>query len=178
MTQYLNELITLLLLCRAPGKGSSIVGAERCILKADGRVLYVRALTIHTICAVDMKRFPFDEHTCVHRLGFWVYSTEQVFFDFHSNTNIKKKAYHHSQWELNDKETYLDIQNISYENNGPSYSLLSIHVAFSRKYAMYLCILVLPAIMLSILTPTIFILPIEGSDKAALGKLILLLYEN
>ena len=155
---------------RSPDKGHTASEPTGGIIYSDGSVLHVLPLTLHTTCPVNMKRFPFDSHICSQKMGFWTYSTKQAYFEHRDSSEIKIES-HLSQWNINIKDSYLEIKNRSYKQYVDlDYSEFLIHVAFSRKYAMYVCVLVIPAILLSALTPILFVLPIDGYDKAALGE--------
>ena len=44
----------------------------------DGQVNYSPHIPLSTSCSVDLKDFPFDQHTCELKFGSWTYNGDMV----------------------------------------------------------------------------------------------------
>ncbi|GLH00389.1 Gamma-aminobutyric acid receptor alpha-like, partial [Gryllus bimaculatus] len=62
----------------ATGNTIDHYGNTHCLVYPNGEVLWVPPSQFIVFCALDLRRWPFDEQTCHLRLGSWTYDGEQV----------------------------------------------------------------------------------------------------
>ena len=56
---------------------------SKAMVHNDGRVFWPPPTKFRSTCAVDVTYFPFDDQTCILKLGSWTYNGFQVrFLDF------------------------------------------------------------------------------------------------
>ena len=53
------------------------------LVKSDGMVHYIPHIRVESICALDLKHFPYDTQVCEMKFGSWVYHEASVSTSIH-----------------------------------------------------------------------------------------------
>ena len=175
------------------------------LVYSNGKVLWIPPARIKASCPMDITNFPFDKQNCSLKLGSWTYSGEQVCilwnvsnkiifiycFDFvvdavnnilqvnpvfyNGNQDFSYTYYRHNNvWEL--EKTYAVKHDVKYACCEETYPDLTFSVQLARRRSYYSYMLVVPGIIMALLLPVMFLLPVGRSEKFILGINLLLLW--
>ncbi len=56
----------------------SIMQESMAVVSSDGTVLWIPPSRLESSCSLDLRRFPFDEQTCVLKFGSWTFDGNKV----------------------------------------------------------------------------------------------------
>lgn len=150
------------------------------VIFPDGTVIYVPKVQLEATCKESaMKLFPLDTHKCGLKWGSWTYSADEVDLKLWNSKNdggIGWTAYNedtveNAEWEVEPLATEEDEKD--YGDHG-IYQYIIFNLELKRKPSAIQVILVFPAIMTSILTLAMFILPPECREKVTFGAILFL----
>ena len=134
---------------------------------SNGNVLDASANKMKTTCISDMTYFPFDKQTCTIMLGIWNYwNTEAVLECLGSSIDL---SYYtpHNIWDMHSSscETFPD---------GLFKGVVQYSVTLKRK-SLYFCVNMLaPMLLLILLTPLVFVLPVDSGERISFAVTIFL----
>ncbi|KAK3729541.1 hypothetical protein RRG08_044056 [Elysia crispata] len=146
-----------------------------CVIKNDGRVLWMPQAIYKSSCEIDVQAFPFDIQSCKLKFGSWTYGGDMVDLMVlinvtgYTNGSIDMTEYRKSNsWEILEVPA---VRNCQYYTCCPDepYIDLSFTIIFQRRSAFYNYILILPCILLTSLTLVLFWIPPESPAKLMLG---------
>ncbi|XP_075223130.1 neuronal acetylcholine receptor subunit eat-2-like [Lycorma delicatula] len=108
-----------LVLYNSVGHGTDIFGISRVIVSSEGEVLWVPRTRLQAHCKLDLSSWPWDQHTCELKLGFWALKN---FLKLEMAENGTELSNHKtaSEWNLlsiDMKTTGLSIPWFNYNNN-------------------------------------------------------------
>ena len=121
-------------------------------------------------CSIDITYFPFDEQTCKLKYGSWTYDGLKLDVEFYDGLEeIDVSDYIESNmWELVDHSA---IKNVKYypccEEPYPD---LTFRLILKRITSFYTYTLVIPGLIMMLLIPIVFLLPVGQLEKFTLGK--------
>ncbi|XP_047485754.1 neuronal acetylcholine receptor subunit alpha-4-like [Penaeus chinensis] len=140
----------------------------------EGKVFWPPPTKFRSTCPVDVTYFPFDDQTCILKLGSWIYDGFQV--DVTNRTaDVDLTNYiPNGEWELLEARI---IRNVIYYSCCPEpFPDVTITITIRRKTLYYMYNVVLPCMMMSVLTLLVFCLPPDSGEKIALGVTVLLAF--
>nr|API81616.1 nicotinic acetylcholine receptor alpha 16 [Cancer borealis] len=140
----------------------------------QGKVFWPPPTKFRSTCPVDVTYFPFDDQTCILKLGSWIYDGFQV--DVTNRTaDVDLTNYiPNGEWELLEARI---IRNVIYYSCCPEpFPDVTITITIRRKTLYYMYNVVLPCMMMSVLTLLVFCLPPDSGEKIALGVTVLLAF--
>ena len=166
---------------------------SKAMVSYDGNVFWPPPTKFRSTCPVDVTYFPFDDQTCVMKLGSWTYDGFQVclnsmyrLYDFdwiflfkvdvtNRTSEVDLTNYvPNGEWELLEARL---IRNVVFYSCCPEpFPDLTVTLKIRRKILYYMVNVVLPCVMMSVLTLLVFCLPPESGEKIALGITVLLAF--
>ncbi|XP_061172778.1 neuronal acetylcholine receptor subunit alpha-6-like [Saccostrea echinata] len=154
-----------------PAKKMEAIGDEDFIgrISYSGIVTWGPAGLIQTTCNVDMYKFPFDTQSCAFILALWGYSpSEAKLVPFENMTSVDTNYYSsNAQWKL--KGTAMKRSALADYDN-----LLEVRLTLERRYLYFLINMLAPILLLSLLNPLVFALPVESGERLSYAITIFL----
>ncbi|XP_048731356.2 neuronal acetylcholine receptor subunit alpha-9-like [Ostrea edulis] len=154
-----------------PANKMEAIGDEDFIgrISYSGYVSWVPGGLIQTLCNVDMYKFPFDTQTCGFTLVLWGYTpAEAKLVPFQNMTSADTLYYTpNSQWTL--EGTVMKQSDL-----GGSDTLLEIQLILKRKSLYFVINMLAPILLLSLLNPLVFALPIDSGERISYAITIFL----
>ncbi|XP_062583247.1 neuronal acetylcholine receptor subunit alpha-3-like [Saccostrea cucullata] len=154
-----------------PAKKMEAIGDEDFLgrISYSGQVTWVPAGLLQTSCNVDMYRFPFDTQSCTFTIALWGYSPSEARLIPHNNLTTVVTSYYseNAQWTL--KGTLMKRTALADYDN-----LLEIGLILERKFLYFVINMLAPILLLSLLNPLVFVLPIESGERVSYAITIFL----
>ena len=125
-------------------------------------------------CTIDVEYFPFDEQVCEMKFGSWTFDEEQMNFTFYYGvSHLDVSDYLQSgAWDL--IEGNANITRAPTGTNNQFKSLVIFKLVLRRKTLFYTVNLIIPCVLISFVTISVFILPADAGEKITLCISILL----
>nr|CAH0113586.1 unnamed protein product [Daphnia galeata] len=147
---------------------------SKAMVSYDGNVFWPPPTKFRSTCPVDVTYFPFDDQTCVMKLGSWTYDGFQVDVTNRTSEVDLTNYVPNGEWELLEARL---IRNVVFYSCCPEpFPDLTVTLKIRRKILYYMVNVVLPCVMMSVLTLLVFCLPPESGEKIALGITVLLAF--
>ncbi|XP_062583245.1 acetylcholine receptor subunit beta-like 1 [Saccostrea cucullata] len=154
-----------------PANKMEAIGDEDFIgrISSSGIVTWTPGGLIQTLCNVDMYKFPFDTQTCSFTLALWGYSPwEARLIPFNGTTTVDTTYYSsNAQWSLEGTLMKRSTQ-------GDYDSLLEFQFILKRKSLYFVINMLAPILLLSLLNPLVFALPVESGERVSYAITIFL----
>ncbi|XP_061172742.1 neuronal acetylcholine receptor subunit alpha-9-like [Saccostrea echinata] len=154
-----------------PAKKMEAIGDEDFIGRISyyGLVSWVPAGLIQTLCNVDMYKFPFDTQSCSYTLALWGYLPfEARLTPFNNMTSVDTTYYSsNAQWSL--EGTVMKRSSLGDYN-----SLIEFQLILKRKSLYFVINMLAPILLLSLLNPLVFALPVESGERVSYAITIFL----
>ncbi|CAG2255050.1 CHRNA7 [Mytilus edulis] len=143
--------------------------AFRVNINSSGFVHYSPGSILEAKCQTDISKFPLDTQPCL--LDFLAWGGGATFYKLRSyfdevNLDFYTKDSH---WEVVTRDTYAHLEPKGYYSFRMSLSL-------QRKPMYYIVMIVLPTMLLSLINPLVFLLPVESGERISLAMTVLLSY--
>ena len=147
---------------------------EKLILRSNGEVEWVPYVVYRSACQVDMKNFPFDSQICSLKFGSWSYPAKDldlVFDNDHADFNLDQKM---PNVEWNITKTHA-VRNVELYNCCPAeqYVDLTFYILITRQWGFFFKFMLLPTLLLSCLSLSIFWIPPMRPDRTGLGSILI-----
>ena len=125
-------------------------------------------------CTIDVQYFPFDEQVCDMKFGSWTFNEDQLNFYFYYNvSHLDLSDYLKSgAWDLVAGNANITRFPTGAENQYKS--LVIFKLVLRRKTLFYTVNLIIPCVLISFVTISVFILPADAGEKITLCISILL----
>ncbi|XP_068215647.1 neuronal acetylcholine receptor subunit alpha-10-like [Palaemon carinicauda] len=147
---------------------------SKAMVSHDGKVFWPPPTKFRSTCPVDVTYFPFDDQTCILKLGSWIYDGFQVDVTNRTAEVDLTNYIPNGEWELLEARI---IRNVIYYSCCPEpFPDVTITITIRRKTLYYMYNVVLPCMMMSVLTLLVFCLPPDSGEKIALGVTVLLAF--
>ncbi|CAH1794858.1 unnamed protein product [Owenia fusiformis] len=155
---------------------------SRAHISSSGMVAYFPGIHFTTNCPVDVTYFPFDEQTCWLSAGTWTYGSDMVELTSEPFTGDEavdlRDFVINEEWDLTNATVELDSYSYFWQLSGGditfSESITYIHI--KRRPLYYTVNVLVPCILMSILSVSVFSLPAGSGEKISLGITVLLSY--
>ncbi|XP_052088678.1 neuronal acetylcholine receptor subunit alpha-7-like [Mytilus californianus] len=143
--------------------------AFRVYINSSGFVQYSPGSILEAKCQTDISTFPLDTQPCL--LEFLTWSGHAGTYKLISSFNEVNLDYYtkNSNWEVITGDTYAQLDPRGYYRFFMSLSL-------KREPVYYIVMIVLPTMLLSLLNPLVFLLPVESGERISLAMTVLLSY--
>ncbi|KAK3785541.1 hypothetical protein RRG08_048675 [Elysia crispata] len=135
----------------------------------DGTARWYPGAVFYLSCPMDMTFFPFDRQRCrVHFLA-EEYGSDVNLMPSRNTVNVDNYG-GHGEWEL--ESTSVDSDVAGFE--GVKISHLTYYFNFRRRSGFYLLNVLVPVILMSLLSPLVFVLPEESGERVSFSVTLLL----
>lgn len=148
-------------------QGSSVdhYGNTHCIVSSDGFVQWVPPAQFFVFCDINLRKWPYDEQTCILQFGSWTYSGEQIHLDIDSkDVDVDLDP---CEWIIVSatKQKYTKFYSCCSE----PYFNVDFKLIMQRRSPAYHATLFTPAFVCIVLTLSVFWLPPSASEKFMLS---------
>ncbi|XP_054261902.1 acetylcholine receptor subunit alpha-like 2 [Macrosteles quadrilineatus] len=149
----------------ALGNSVDHYGNTHCLVYPTGHVLWVPPSQFSAYCDINLRKWPYDRHTCHFFFGSWVYDGEQVLLKRQTSRNTSDGEVDPTpmQWKV---VSVIETEHVKYYAccSEPYYNI-EVVVTVERKNPAYAAVIFTPAIVCVILTLAVFWLPPHASEK-------------
>ncbi|VVC36084.1 Nicotinic acetylcholine receptor,Neurotransmitter-gated ion- [Cinara cedri] len=151
-------------------------GKINCVVRSDGMVHWIPPAKYRVFCDVDLTNWPFGEHTCSLRLGSWTYDGNSVSMQINQNINTADMINldEGCKWKITKVTQRRRVERYSCNSND-IYEDIHFSITIKRKMPAYHTIVVIPALVVVLLTLSVFWLPPESSEKFMLSGVTLVM---
>lgn len=157
------------LVCLQPDEAADRMGLQRKVAS----VVVELVDTFETVCDFNVEYFPFDTHKCTFDfVAYMQVSKYQIFAEW--KIDPMWHYVKHSEWILDHVQPSFKISEDRFGLIKINRSHMSYTFSIRRRSAFYVIALFMPALVLTILTALIFVLPAESGEKISLGVSIVL----
>ena len=156
--------------------GGRLSNAEfKVIVSSDGDIVWQIYQIMHSVCQIDVSKFPFDTQQCKMKIGSW--SQDVLDLDlkiYYEKTNgIDTDLFEmNTVWELKSAHAHKNI--VHYKCCPSPYADITYSFEFRRKPLYYIMTIVFPSMLLSLLTSISFVFPADSGERVSLVISVLL----
>ncbi|KAI0990374.1 hypothetical protein GJ496_002820 [Pomphorhynchus laevis] len=135
------------------------------IVSYNGLIQWVPITIYKSTCSLNVRYFPFDQHTCQLRFISFTYNRDEVDFGFYQNKSfIAMSDFSTSgSWNVLYCPGY-----IRYTRNGTKPEFV-FDLVLRRKSLFYIVNLIIPSIIISFITVFMFYLPLDDRERITFG---------
>ncbi|XP_050442726.1 neuronal acetylcholine receptor subunit beta-3-like [Adelges cooleyi] len=150
----------------ADGSHEDMYGRTGCVVRSNGMVHWIPPAKYRVFCDVDMTNWPFGEHTCSLRLGSWTYDGNSISMQINENINALDMISLDGgcKWDVINVTQRRRVERYSCNSND-IYEDIQYSLTLKRKIPAYHSVVVVPALVVVLLTLSVFWLPPESSEK-------------
>lgn len=138
----------------------------------NGQVVYSPGGIIQAKCSTDLSKFPIDSQTCKLQFIPWSSSSSIVKLIAGQNEINLNFFSDNSDWDIKETSAYSELN----DRGSGFYYVYETTLTIKRKPAYYVVMVILPTILLCLLNPLVFLLPVESGERISLAITILLSY--
>jgi len=145
------------------------------LVNHTGGVFWPPPTKFRSTCLVDVAFFPFDDQTCILKLGSWLHDGFSVDVVNRTATADLTNYTPNGEWTL--AESPVLVRRVKkYTCCSEPFPEIVITFHIRRKTLYYMYNIVFPCMMMSTLTVLVFCLPPDSGEKIALGVTVLLAF--
>ena len=134
------------------------------LLYYDGTIEIMQVKTLRTFCDIDVYSYPFDQQFC--NISLCVPMQESTHARLKYIYSKKDEEFQNHLWDV-------EIYGI-FNSTIQKYSFAFVQVYLARKTNLSSVVRILPAVILSIITVCVFLLPPESGEKVSLATTVFL----
>ncbi|GFN81781.1 neuronal acetylcholine receptor subunit alpha-7 [Plakobranchus ocellatus] len=138
-------------------------------LSWDGSAQWLPGAMFSLSCTMDMTYFPFDRQTCELSVFAKEYVTDVTFTPTQPTVNTLGYA-KDGEWHL--ESTSVTSRTVAHKKF--QFSRLTYTFNFSRRAAFYLYNVLMPVVLMSLLSPLVFLLPEDSGERVSYAVTLLL----
>ena len=142
----------------------------RAQLDSTGELKYNFPSLISSICALDIRYFPFDFQTCALTFGSWAYNGFDVNVTRTSDKIELDSFIKNSEWRMID--AYITREEPLFDDI--PFPTVIFHMNIQRKPLFYLVNVVFPCLLITFVAVLGFLLPPDSGEKISLQVTVLL----
>lgn len=150
-----------------PGSASTNV-----VLRHDGTVRWDAPAITRSSCPVDVAAFPFDAQHCGLTFGSWTHGGHQLDVRPRGAAASLADFVENVEWRVLGMPAQRRV--LTYGCCSEPYPDVTFTLLLHRRAAAYVCNLLLPCVLISLLAPLAFHLPADSGEKVSLGVTVLL----
>ncbi|KAI4580987.1 hypothetical protein MJG53_010529 [Ovis ammon polii x Ovis aries] len=152
---------------QAPASASTNV-----VLRHDGAVRWDAPAITRSSCRVDVSAFPFDAQRCGLTFGSWTHGGHQLDVRPRGAAASLADFVENVEWRVLGMPARRRV--LTYGCCSEPYPDVTFTLLLRRRAAAYVCNLLLPCVLISLLAPLAFHLPADSGEKVSLGVTVLL----
>lgn len=139
-----------------------------------GWVVYATSRDSITQCSINIKKFPFDSHSCFINIANYFGNADYLDPMLHYSKLETKYFQKNEEWDVTSTDVDL-VTSIDVSSN-TTYKQFYFYMEIKRRYIPVLFSVLLPVIALSILNIFCYLLPIESGEKMGTSMAIFLTF--
>ena len=125
-------------------------------IEEDGNVGRVMGSLLKTSCTVDLTYFPYDEQVCKLQFSTWGYYSTEIY--------MKKGNIFYQFYRENPRWGIIRFEMIE-EKLGNDANFIVIDIAIKRRPQHFVVTTLAPIVMLMLMNPFVFVLPVESGER-------------
>lgn len=135
----------------------------------NGNVNWTPGGLFQTLCDVNMYKFPFDTQSCFFTIALWGYMPQEAVMIPNNNMSTIDTTYYSSNalWKL--ESTVMKYSDLVTTEN-----IIELRINLKRKSLYFVINMLAPILLLSILNPLVFALPVESGERVSYAITIFL----
>jgi len=142
-------------------------------IRYDGFIEWNSPVIFKSMCKLDIRYFPYDQHTCFLKFGSWIYDTSIIkLTEVTYPIIVANNYFNSSQWDV--VRAWSENKNLKYDCCVFPYSETTIHLTIKRKPLYYTFNIITPCLVLVINIFIGFYLPPDCGERVGLTMTILL----
>lgn len=142
------------------------------VLRHDGAVRWDAPAITRSSCRVDVAAFPFDAQRCGLTFGSWTHGGHQLDVRPRGAAASLADFVENVEWRVLGMPARRRV--LTYGCCSEPYPDVTFTLLLRRRAAAYVCNLLLPCVLISLLAPLAFHLPADSGEKVSLGVTVLL----
>ncbi|XP_004768231.1 neuronal acetylcholine receptor subunit alpha-10 isoform X1 [Mustela nigripes] len=142
------------------------------VLRHDGAVRWDAPAITRSSCRVDVSAFPFDAQRCGLTFGSWTHGGHQLDVRPRGTAASLADFVENVEWRVLGMPARRRV--LTYGCCSEPYPDVTFTLLLRRRAAAYVCNLLLPCVLISLLAPLAFHLPADSGEKVSLGVTVLL----
>ncbi|KAK2151149.1 hypothetical protein LSH36_374g03034 [Paralvinella palmiformis] len=145
------------------------------VIYSEGNVLWIPPAIYKSSCTIDVQYFPFDEQECEMKFGSWTFNRDQVKLGYYEGKQqVDLRDYVFSgTWDIMSCPATIDNDN-GEESAKHTSSIITYTLRIRRKTLFYTVNLIIPCVLISFLSVSVFYLPADAGEKMTMCISILL----
>ncbi|XP_060594555.1 acetylcholine receptor subunit beta-like 1 [Ruditapes philippinarum] len=147
---------------------------SNCLVFKDGTVNWIPPAIYKSSCKIDVQYFPFDEQNCDLKFGSWTFLDHQLNFSFYKKVSHFDVSDYltNGAWDIVEGDA--EIKKTSTGKTNEFKAMVIFRLRLRRKTLFYTVNLIIPCVLISFVTLSVFILPADAGEKITLCISILL----
>ena len=140
-------------------------------VRSDGQNFWGQSMILRSSCIIDVRNFPYDDHSCDMEFGSWSQDTTRI--DINSTVHRKTEYFMpNGEWDLLD----VNVKKLHYKYAccEGKFAVSKLTLDMRRSTESYSMNIVIPSGILAGLSLLTYILPPESGERMSLGISILL----
>uniref|UniRef100_A0A8C8ZKX3 Neuronal acetylcholine receptor subunit alpha-10 n=1 Tax=Prolemur simus TaxID=1328070 RepID=A0A8C8ZKX3_PROSS len=142
------------------------------VVRHDGAVRWDAPAITRSSCRVDVSAFPFDAQRCGLTFGSWTHGGHQLDVRPRGAAAGLADFVENVEWRVLGMPARRRV--LTYGCCSEPYPDVTFTLLLRRRAAAYVCNLLLPCVLISLLAPLAFHLPADSGEKVSLGVTVLL----
>ncbi|XP_053383559.1 neuronal acetylcholine receptor subunit alpha-9-like [Mercenaria mercenaria] len=139
-------------------------------LDKSGYVFWLAPANFMAQCTINIRYYPFDSQTCYFVVSSWLFLENHLSLGG-SVPSINLDLFEENgEWDLTNSR----VENVTRILLGHPLPAVRFTIYLTRKYSYYLMNMLLPVIVLAVMAPFVFLLPVESGEKIGYSLTILL----
>ena len=135
----------------------------------DGTARWYPGAVFYLSCPMDMTYFPFDRQRCMARFLAQEYGSDVNLIPSRNTVNVNNYG-GHGEWELESTSVQSEVIKFA----GVTFSRVTYYFNFRRQSEFYVLNVLVPVILMSLLSPLVFVLPEESGERISFSVTLLL----
>lgn len=165
-------LVSLILPARRADAQPPASASTNVVVRHDGAVRWDAPAITRSSCRVDVSAFPFDAQRCGLTFGSWTHGGHQLDVRPRGAAASLADFVENVEWRVLGMPARRRV--LTYGCCSEPYPDVTFTLLLRRRAAAYVCNLLLPCVLISLLAPLAFHLPADSGEKVSLGVTVLL----
>lgn len=141
-----------------------------CILHSDGVIMCMPPYNHVVTCSANLRRWPYDTHTCKMMMGSWTHTGEQMNISLLEPGIILSGYNSNREWKLTSMASYNKLVKYDCCPND-TFKWVSFELMLQRHSGTYSSTVIMPALVLMVLTLVTFWMESAETDRLVLASL-------
>ncbi|KAL5004790.1 hypothetical protein ScPMuIL_018246 [Solemya velum] len=132
------------------------------VVSHTGYIYWIPPAIFESSCSIDVEFFPFDQQECEMYFGSWSYNVQKMNFTFYHKVSIADVSDYSKSgtWIILDVSSY--IKTMRKQGTNEDIAIFVVHFTLRRMTLFYMVNLIIPCVMISFASISVFVLPAEA----------------